>query len=166
MLQEYTSKSTSRNQLPKLFRSVNFRENTTILDIGSGKYYDKLLWYCDKQLNIKCLVYDPYNIGNDINTNSLYEAKLNKVDGVTCANVLNVIKEVEIRESIYKLAKDVLRNDGKVYFSVYEGNKSGIGYNSITDCWQNNCKTIFYVSEISKYFKHVSVKGNIITAFN
>lgn len=88
----------------------------------------------------------------------------NKVDTVTCNNVLNVIKEKESRANVILQAAKAIKEDGTAYFSVYEGNKSGEGKQSKDDCWQNNRPTKDYVSEVEEYFEDVTLKNGVITA--
>ncbi len=47
-------------------------------------------------------------------------------DTVTCSNVLNVIKEPEVRLNVLKNIKKLVKPNGIVYITVYEG-KSGAG---------------------------------------
>jgi len=53
---------------------------------------------------------------------------------VLCANVLNVIAEPEARAELIETAAMA---DGKAYFTVYEGDRSGVGRRT-TKGWQNN----------------------------
>src|SRR5690606_155874 len=86
-------------------------------------------------------------------------------DTVTVSNVLNVIKERINRSKVIKQAENCLKLGGTAYFQIYEGNSSGVGKETSAG-WQNNSKTIAYMSEISRYFLDVQRKENFIIAKN
>jgi hypothetical protein len=161
LAQEITSAKTSRNQIPGLFNSQLFEAlpNHRNLDIGGGKY-DRGTEFL-KSRGIESHVYDPFNRPAEHNEAVMSQFKENPPDSVTVANVLNVIKEPEIRSAVIQQALDALRPGGKAYFSVYEGNRSGVGGLS-TDGWQENRKALEYLDEIKKHFPEAQRKGDII----
>jgi hypothetical protein len=88
----------------------------------------------------------------------------NKADTATCHNVLNVIDSESSRANVILQAAKGIKPEGTAYFTVYEGNKSGIGRQTKADSWQNNRPTKDYVKEIERYFDDVTVKNNVIIA--
>lgn len=169
MAQQFTSARTSRNQIPYLIKKVIMGDGTIHLDIGSGKYWEKLVDYTYKTYCAKTLVYDPYNVPKEINENTIILANALNVNTITCCNVLNVIKEKQYRDEIYKLALSVLESNddkkGNFYISVYNGNKSGIGSETLKDSWQNNLPLKAYLGEVREYFPKAFIKGCCIVAF-
>lgn len=163
MKQEYTSAKTSLNQLPSLIKSVAWANIESHFDIGSGRFYENLLNYT-KTFKIDSLVYDPYNIPEEINTKNLQIALESKVDCVTCCNVLNVIKEESCRKEIYNLAKSVLKENGFFCIGVYEGNRSGVGKETLTNSWQNNRPIKDYLEEVKEVFPNSVLKRGYIIA--
>lgn len=159
--QEISSKDTSVNIIPSVFNKIKFVPGTINADIGGGRF-DRATDHM-KNMGVNNFVYDPYNRTDAHNSNSLINIDNGKSDTSTCANVLNVINENIHRENVIKKVYNCVKNDGIAYFQIYEGNKSGIGEKTKKG-WQNNQKTVFYIPEIKKYFKNVSVKGNIIIA--
>jgi hypothetical protein len=159
--QEITSAATSTNIRPKTISMVEWTPNSVNLDYGGGKYdtaTDAL-----KGLSVTNLVYDPYNRSREHNKNVLSYALKNGVDTVTVNNVLNVIKEPEIRSNVISDAKKFLKKGGKAYFLIYAGDKSGEGKKTPRG-WQNNLPATEYIDEIKNEFSNVSRKANLIIA--
>lgn len=162
--QEFTSANTSINssKLPAVFNMVNFEPGTINLDYGGGKF-DNVADYLS-QYDVINLVYDPYNRTSDHNKKVLSLVRENGgADTVTCSNVLNVIKEPEVRLNVISNIKKVLKSGGTAYFTVYEGNGSGEG-KATKAGYQLNRKTADYVSEIEEVFGSVNRKGKLIIA--
>jgi len=160
MLQEFTSMNTSvnKNKLPRIFHQINWISGTKNLDYGSGKFMNQVEFL--ESLNVRCYRYDPYNVPERVNQVALASAPY---DTITISNVLNVIKEKEIRCNIINKCLSLLKDDGVIYVTVYTGNRTGIGKISKKDCWQNNCNIGFYISEISEITGvTVSRKGQMI----
>ena len=87
------------------------------------------------------------------------------VDTVTVMNVLNVIKEPEVRDNTILQAAKAIKKGGVAYFQIYQGDKSGVG--KITPRgWQNNMRTEDYVEEIKKRFNDVVRHGQVIEAMD
>lgn len=161
--QKYTSADTSINVVNRVYKEVPFPPNSIILDYGGGKY-DTNTEYMAKK-GVKILVYDPYNRSPTHNARVINYVKNNGVDYIVCSNVLNVIPEdTNMEQAIANIAK-LAKKKSKVYFTVYEKNKSGIGQVT-TQGYQRNQKTKYYLPFIEKYFKNVYMKKNIILAFN
>jgi len=162
--QAITSANTSINakRLPAVFTKVDFKPFTTNLDIGGGKF-DNATEHLETK-GVESKIYDPFNRSTEHNESVLDWAVIGGVDTVTCSNVLNVISEHSARLCTISLASDVIKKGGKAYFSIYEGNKSGIG-KATKAGYQNNKKTNDYIFEINTVFPFAVVtrKGNIIT---
>lgn len=165
-IQKYTSKKTSINKSkpPRVYSEVLKRDvwkfNSTNLDIGGGAF-DSLSHALSKH-EVLNLIYDPYNRSKEHNEAVLRVAV--DVDSVTISNVLNVIKEKDVRLSVLSMAKNRLKSDGKLYITVYEGDKSGNGKQTGLDQWQNNMKTIQYLDEVKQVFPFVEKRGYLIIA--
>ena len=165
--QTYTSADTSinENKLPAIYgklEKLNVRD-CTILDYGCGKYTEHIRKWCEDR-NIRYLPYDPFNQDEKVNTDSYAWALITKASGNlvvgVCSNVLNVIDNDYTIDSI----TDELRKLTNItFYTVYEGNRSGIGKVTKKDCWQRNEKLKSYL----KFFKRHQVaelKYGMITA--
>lgn len=161
--QEFTSAKTSRNQLPATFSKVLWEPNTVNFDLGGGKYEKGTEFL--KTKGVTNLVHDVYNRSEDHNNNVIQFLQKRKADTATVNNVLNVIKEQNIRLNVIKMSKQYLKPNGIAYFLIYEGNKSGKGMQT-KDGWQNNKKTNEYINEVKQHYNKVSRKGNLIIAEN
>lgn len=156
--QEFTSANTSINssKLPAIFKLIKLEPNTINLDYGGGKF-DNVADYLS-QYDVINLVYDPYNRTSEHNKEVLSLIRENRgADTVTCSNVLNVIKEEEVRTNVLNNIYKLLKSEGTAYFTVYEGNSSGEGKPTKSG-YQLNRKTIDYIDEISSVFSNVSRK--------
>jgi hypothetical protein len=163
--QEFTSKNTSINssKLPAVFSMVKFKPGTINADIGGGKF-DNVAEYLKDKYDATNLVYDPYNRSSEHNSEVIKTIDKNGgADTVTCSNVLNVIKEPEARRSIIQNCYEFLKNGGTAYFTVYTGNKSGVGL-ATKSGYQLNLPTSAYIDEIGEVFSNVSRKGKLIVA--
>ena len=119
MEQEYTSKDTSINKskLPAIFKLVNFQPNTINLDYGGGKF-DNASEYLAEQ-DVLNLIYDPFNRSTEHNNNVISEIRNNGgADTATCSNVLNVIKERDVRLNVLKNISKLVKPGGIVYITV------------------------------------------------
>ena len=85
-----------------------------------------------------------------------------KYNTILVSNVLNVIEEDEIIIDILNTCKELLKSNGRVLITVYEGDKSGRGKQSKEDCYQRNARTAEYIKLVSKVFENVKIKQNII----
>ena len=160
--QQYSSADTSLNQVPAVFKKVNWKSGTTNIDIGGGKYDTSTNFMKDK--GVTNVVFDPFNRDAEHNRNA-FEKIQSKGDTVTVANVLNVIKEDVVRDNVILQAAKALKPNGTAYFGIYEGNASGNGKET-SKGWQNNRKTADYIPEIAKRFKTIKKSGNMIIASN
>ena len=146
MNQMYTSANTSVNssKKPKIYNLISIPCNANVIDFGCGKYFDNY------KFDFNCVGYDPYNRPDEDVLNKTYEFAV-------CSNVLNVISEIEQRLNVLRKLKDLAPT---VYITVYEGNKSGNGKVSKTDCYQLNRRACDYIQEIVSVFGKGNVRWN------
>lgn len=165
--QEFTSANTSINsaRLPAIFNmsGVHFNPDTINLDYGGGKFDNATGELASK--GVTNLVYDPYNRSASHNSEVIKTIKEHGgADTATCSNVLNVIKEPAARTVVIKNIYKLLKPDGVVYFTVYEG--TGKGDEGPTKSgYQLNRKTGEYVDEIMDVFPSVKRHGKLIIAY-
>ena len=162
--QKISSAATSINssKLPAIFRMVKFQPDTMNLDYGGGRF-DNAAEELSK-INVTNLVYDPYNRSAEHNQNVIKQVKENGgADTVTISNVLNVIAEPSARRAVLRNAKKLVKPTGKIYITVYEGNKSGEGAETKSG-YQLNKDTKDYLDEVSEVFDNVTRKGKLIIA--
>ena len=164
--QEFTSENTSINskKLPAIFNMVSFEPGTVNIDYGGGKF-DNVAEYL-AQYDVINLVYDPYNRSKEHNSEVISLIREHGgADTATCSNVLNVIKEPEVRLNVLKNIKKLVKPNGTVYITVYEG--TGAGDSKPTKSgYQLNKKTADYMDEIQQVFPDATRKGKLIIATN
>ena len=160
-MQTITSAGTSIRAVAAVFKKFKFKAGTRNADIGGGKYNDGTEFM--KTLGVENLVYDPYNRTYQHNLEVMRRIKDGQSDTVTVANVLNVIREDKPMDEVIAMAKMCVRPGGTVYFQIYEGDKSGVGKETIKG-YQRNAKAATYQLAVSKYFKDVTVKGKFLFA--
>lgn len=163
--QEYDSSKTSINKgkTPAVFKLVkSWKPDTINLDYGGGKY-DSATEYL-KSLGVTNLIYDKYNRDNTHNNKVLKLIRNNGgADTATCSNVLNVIKEANVRNSILRNIKSLLKPNGTLYITVHEGNKDAVE-GPTKSGYQLNRKTEGYLDEIREVFPDAERKGKLIIA--
>lgn len=152
MIQRFTSAGTSINskRVPMLFKRFCFK-GKSVLDYGCGKYPEIIKEFVESQPG-KYFGYDPFNLGNEI-------PKDQKFDVVTISNVLNVIKEDEV---IAEIIKEVTEIAGTVIVSIYEGDGSGKGRETKSDCYQRNQKKEWYYHFIGRMGYNVKIEKGCI----
>ena len=160
--QAYHSNNTSINQIPALhktvmkhglFRCINF-------DNGAGKYINATnILEESLVLNVR---FDPFNLSKEVNENAYRYRGL--CDTSTIANVLNVIKEESVQLEVLRRSHAMVKENGFVFISVYEGSKTGIGRQTKKDCWQNNKRLAEYLPLVKKVFSNAQIKYNMIIA--
>ena len=165
--QEYTSERTSTNKakLPAIFTLVkNWAPGTINLDYGGGKYDNGAEHLA--QFDATNLVYDPYNRTAEHNRDVIKTIRDNGgADSATLSNVLNVIKEPEVRRNVLENIKKLLKPGANLYITVYEGSKDSVE-GPTTRGYQLNRMTADYLDEIQEVFPNASRKGKLITAIN
>lgn len=165
--QEFSSANTSINssKLPAVFSKVKFKPGTINLDYGGGKF-DNATEFLAQQ-DVTNLIFDKFNRSDEHNRDVIKKVRQNGgADTATCSNVLNVIKERDIRvNEVIKNIYSLLKSGGTAYFTVYEG--TGAGDSRETKAgYQLNKKTADYIEEIAEIFgdNNVSRKGSVIVA--
>ena len=161
MAQTITSAGTSVRQVATVFKKVQWTPGTLNADIGGGKYDDATNYL--SSLGVENVVYDPYNRDIQHNLTATKRTGNHQSDTATVANVLNVINDDKELDQVLVWARGCLKEGGKAYFCVYEGNKSGVG-KATTKGYQRNQPTSWYLPLIRKFFTTVTLKGKIITA--
>lgn len=167
--QQFTSAGTSQSQVAKGFgtvaKHIGWTRGTVNLDIGGGRY-DHGTNFMAKH-GVVNHVLDPHNRSAEHNTNvSQSVRKRGGADTVTVFNVLNTIKEPEIHDDVLRTAKHHLKSGGKLYLSVYAGDKSGVGRQTKKDSWQRNEPTSAYLETVRRHFPNARVQHGIIHATN
>ena len=158
--QEFTSKDTSINKgkVPALFSnsSINWKSGTRNLDIGGGKF-DTATNYL-KQAGVENFIYDKFNRSTEHNQNVL---KVKEFDTATLSNVLNVIKEQDVQETLVKLAAS---KAPVLYVTVYKDTKA-TGPKVSGDKFQHHMKLRKYIPLIKKYFNNAVIRKGVIHAW-
>lgn len=171
MAQHFTSANTSvnGNKLPKIFKlAADFLSDTierkhVNLDFGGGKF-DNATEYL-AQRGVTNLVYDPFNRSEEHNQKVLEQVKARGgADTITCSNVLNVIDDNVTMYNVINQCAHLVARGGSVFFTVYEGDKSGIGRQTKKDCYQRNKPLSDYYDIIHHYFAVVVMHRGLITA--
>lgn len=166
-MQKITSKNTSVNKLAAFYKKavkagiIGYEE--TVLDYGCGKNIEYLSEFADEN-NFAVMGYDPYHMTRKQNNTALHHANMRHVDLIACNNVLNVLDDEALRLACHKIRAIVLKYKVPVYFTVYEGDKSGIGKATKKDCYQRNNKAQRYVEYLKDFFDKVTIKNGIIKA--
>lgn len=165
--QEHTSEDTSIPSTASTFTHFLFNEGDRILDYGGGQYNigkDAVNYGYDGKVTME--VVDLFNRTDRHNKKILDEFKENPADAVTVNNVLNVIKEPEIRRDVAENAKKYVKPGGIVYFCFYKGvgDDAGKGVGSVTkqnkgnekhSSYQTKMETKAYIPELKHVFKYV-----------
>ena len=178
MTQTYTSASTSINstKLPAIYTRVSdsaYQWADKLLDYGCGRYVDHLIKYTPEHSNAPededynyCAWYgyDRFNRSDAANAEALADfaesEKLFVNRTVFCSNVLNVVDSDEVVAGIAGFLTSCAISGAAVFVTVYEGDRTGIGRATKTDCYQRNEKIANYL----KYFdKNFTVKKGVIT---
>lgn len=157
--------SINKQKIPKLFSIVDkkfgWKPHTINFDIGGGKF-DNVTDYMQERY-VTHLIYDPFNRSKVHNVSVITDVHQTRAHTVTISNVLNVVKEKDIRIRILNQAFAVVDAEGTVYIKVYEGDRSGQGKET-TKGWQNNQHTSFYLTEVSKIFPTAYIQYGLIIA--
>jgi hypothetical protein len=164
--QEFTSAATSINKtkLPEAYSTIHkkmgWRKGTTHIDIGGGKF-DNAKEFLGN-LGVEAHVFDPYNRTPEHNQEVMERVGKGNADSASLFNVLNVIKEPQYREEALRTAHKALKPGGKIFISIYEGDKSGVGKKTKADSWQNNMATAAHLPEVKKIFPNARIQHGII----
>jgi hypothetical protein len=161
-MQEFTSAKTSVNTLARGFRVMEHKPFSTNLDLGGGKFSqgsDFLGFY-----GIKNLILDPFNQAPDHNEAVLKRLWAHPADTGTCFNVLNVIKESEVRVYCLETLKCMVKRGGMIYVQVYRG--KGDTPKATRHGWQENRPLATYLDEIRQVFPTFGIRRNIVEILN
>ena len=176
MTQTYTSAATSINstKLPAVYTRVSdsaYQWADKLLDYGCGRYVTHLIKYAAQHSALPedeyyhyCwwYGYDRYNRDAADNAYALdgYAENSSARRMVFCSNVLNVVDSDDVVKGIAGFLTACAISGAAVFVTVYEGDRSGIGRPTKTDCFQRNEKIANYL----KYFdKSFMVKKGVIT---
>ena len=170
-----TSEDTSLNQVPASMTNFKFKPTDRVLDWGGGRYDAARLFMQDAYPGLEMFVYDPFNRTKSYNDEVLKRFQNDPATVVTVNNVLNVINSEKSQREVISESKRYLAPDGVAIFTIYEGDRSGIGEITkevkdddgteiSTSSWQNNLEAAEYVPMISDYYKYVDRVGNFILA--
>ena len=156
-MQNYTSKKTSINKtkLPAIYSKLNLKDQI-ILDIGCGKYIDHIKGYVNSQNGLWYGI-DKYNQTPKHNEKTLEKVEKTGVTVIVISNVLNVIDDKRERLNVIDNALDIMGDYSVMCITIYEGDKSGIGRETMRDCFQNNQPIKFYEDEIKKEFPALKI---------
>ena len=152
--QQFASAKTSRKQIPALHKFHKLFVGRSVLDYGGGRY-DIGVEYL-RGLGFRAEVYDPFNRSLEHNKRVLKD----KYSTVLLSNVLNVIREREVRMNV---VKNAMLLGEKAFITVYHNNKKQEGVTK--DGYQMHKPLSFYVDEIKERFPGVPctiVAGKII----
>lgn len=164
--QEFTSAETSINssKLPTGYSTVHkrmgWKKGTTHIDIGGGKFDNGVKFL--ENLGVEAHVYDPYNRTPEHNERVMGTVGKKGADTASLFNVLNVIKEPEHRHEALKTAHKSLKPGGRLFVSIYEGDRSGKGKKTKKNSWQNNAPTKAYLDDVRKVFPNAKLQHGII----
>ena len=152
-MQTHTSKQTALNQMPAVAKRIAplIDQNTVLLDYGSG-YSTKFKSFVES-MGGTYYGYDPH--WHDFDTNA--KALSCEPTIIVCANVLNVIMEDSVIETIACLLS---KYGAPVYVQIYEGNRSGVGAQTSRG-YQRNQKASEYQPLLERYFAKVTRVGNV-----
>lgn len=178
--QEFDSAETSQSIIAATFKNVNFPAGSLVVDYGGGRY-DHAIEYLKKQ-DVICAVYDPFNRSQEYNKQTMAVVKEHGgADFVTCNNVLNVIKEDEVRLSVLKNINRIIKPGGTIYFLIHEGTKKDReigsrmtkqktvtkdGKEVVSQSWQNFQKAEWYMEAIQSVWPQAVRKGKMIIVEN
>ena len=168
--QKITSADTSINSskpataFTKLLKKDAFKKGSKNLDIGGGRF-DNVNTLLEEQAGATNLVYDPWNRSKAHNNNVVKEMAGGKADTVTINNTLNVIEDTPNQIRVLEQAKDAVKENGKVYISVYEGDRTGKG-RPTTKGWQRNQKIEDYLETVQQVFPDARIENKIIVIDN
>lgn len=159
------SGGTSRNQNPsgnEYGRKWKiFRPGTRNVDIGAGRFDKATQFLAD--IGVENIPFDPVNRDGETNRRAAESVRANPADTATVHNVLNVIDNDSVMEGIVNQAARAIKKNGSAIFTIYEGNRSGVGART-RDGYQRNAKARSYEPTIKKFFGSVETHGNVILA--
>ena len=168
--QKITSADTSINSskpataFTKLLKKDAFKKGSKNLDIGGGRF-DNVNKLLKEQAGATNVVYDPFNRTKAHNAKVAKKMAGGQSDTVTINNTLNVIEDTPNQIRVLEQAKDAVKENGKVYISVYEGDRTGNG-RPTSKGWQRNQKIEDYLETVQQVFPDARIENKIIVIDN
>lgn len=165
-VQEFDSADTSINsgKLPTVYGKLEFPIGCTVLNYGGGKFNNTIEF--GNANGFTDLIFDPFNRTVEWNSKIIATVYKKGVDLAILSNVLNVIKEVDIRGFVLSVLANTLDENKPLFITVYEGDRTGYGRQTSRSAWQENRKLKEYLAEVQKHFAHVKTRYNTIVAWN
>lgn len=165
-VQEFNSADTSINsgKLPTVYSKLEFPIGCTALNYGGGKFDNTIEFGVVNRFTD--LIFDPFNRSHEWNTAVAKSISENGIDLAILSNVLNVIKEANVRGFVLEVLANTLNDNKPLFITVYEGDRTGNGRQTSKSAWQENRKMKEYLAEVQKHFTHVKTRYNTIVAWN
>ena len=148
----------------KLLKKDAFKKGSKNLDIGGGKF-DNVNTLLKDKAGATNVVYDPFNRTKAHNAKVVKKMAGGRSDTVTINNTLNVIEDTPNQIRVLEQAKDAVKKDGKVYISVYEGDRTGTG-RPTSKGWQRHQKVEDYLETVKQVFPNARIENKIIVIDN
>lgn len=148
----------------KLLKKDAFKKGSKNLDIGGGKF-DNVNDLLTEKAGATNVVYDPFNRSKAHNAKVVKKMAGGKSDTVTVNNTLNVIEDTPNQIRVLEQAKDAVKKDGKVYISVYEGDRTGKG-RPTSKGWQRHQKVEDYLETVKQVFPNARIENKLIVIDN
>lgn len=163
-MQTITSKHTSRNHLPAVYRLAKkagyWKPGLQGVDLGCGRSL-KLEAKLEEE-DVFLMGWDPHWKTEQENS-SCWENMNGVSDFAVVSNVLNVINCPAARSELLFRAKAFLREGGRLLVTVYDGSRDGEG--GVTRAgWQENRKLGDYLLAVRSHFPNAELKGGMIVA--
>jgi hypothetical protein len=162
-----TSK-TARKQVPAIFKKVQKHEwlggwtrGACNFDIGAGPYENFSLALAE--LSVLNIPYDPENLSDEQNLKTLHAIMIGEVATATISNVFNVLPNNQQRAMLLRMAFKALKEGGRIFITVYEGDRSWKG-KATRDGWQANLPLSDYVGIVQTVFPDAFMKYGVIMA--
>ena len=176
--QEFTSKETAngnasankgKGRIPALFKKIKLIQNSLLFDYGCGKATTQArIEEFLEPYNIRYVGFDKYNQSKAEQDEAIKIIRENDgADIATCANVLNVIKERNIRvNEVIQNIYNFLKQNGTAYFDVYADKKQTNAKQTGSDKWQEFRAIDTYMDEVAEVFgaDNVALTKGIIVA--
>lgn len=165
-VQEFNSADTSINsgKLPTVYSKLEFPIGCTALNYGGGKFDNTIKFGLAN--GFTDLIFDPFNRSHEWNAAIVKSISEDGVDLAILSNVLNVIKEANVRGFVLRVLANTLNDNKPLFITVYEGDRTGNGRQTSRSAWQENRKLKEYTAEVKEHFAHVKTRYNTIVAWN
>lgn len=164
-VQEFNSAETSINsgKLPTVYSKLELN-GCVVLNYGGGRFDNTIEFGLAN--GFTDLIFDPFNRSHEWNAEVVKSISENGVDLAILSNVLNVIKEVNVRRFVLSVLANTLSDNKPLFITVYEGDRTGCGRQTSKSAWQENRRLKEYLAEVQKHFVHVKTRYNTIVAWN